>query len=257
MAFERYFKDRLAGLQPGDDLNREQSYKRHLVYQGAPNNPPDAMYAGGDGGDAFEFKKFEGGPIRDIPLNSSWPKDRLTNDSYGLTDDCRDCEPWTTRDLFYVCGGVPAGSTMLSWIWICDAKLMAAESEIYANLHRAIQSGIAAIPGVRFAPTVELGKVRELDPAKTTHLRIRGMWTIGTPGKIFRNLSGVKESDSPTLHALLRTEKWNALPAASRARIESFDGTNGFSRTAVSAPDPNRQGGTIPAILIRYEKDRA
>jgi hypothetical protein len=252
--FEMYFKDRLVGLVPGNDPVRVETYRRYLIYQGGANNPPDAMFRGGDEGDAFEFKKFESGPFGDMPLNSSWPKDRLTTSSYGLASACRSCEEWTERDFFYVCGGVPSKTSCLAWIWICDARLMAARNDTYRSLHAAIQSGIASISDVEFAPTVELGKVRNCDRTGRTALRIRGMWSLKKPGEMFRDIQGVKHTDAQNLHALIREEKWKRFPQPSIDRIEELRTTPGFTQTTVKVPDPNTPGAMIPAVLIRYEK---
>jgi hypothetical protein len=254
IAFETFCKDRLVGLEPGADDKREKLYKRYLIYQGANNNPPDAMYCGGDGGDAFEFKKRGGKPTGDIPLNSSWPKDRLTQRSYGITASCRECESWTERDLFYICGGVPANTTRIAWIWICDARLMAAEDKRYRAIYNTIRSGVRDIPDIQCADTKELGKVKKCDPAGYTRLRVRGMWAIDQPGKLFKDLPGVRSSTRPTLHALIRLKKWNALSSHSRSRIDALAKKDGFLKSKVEVPDPNNPRATIPAVLIRYEK---
>jgi hypothetical protein len=252
MSFEMYCKDRLVGLEPGDDVNREQMYRQYLAYQGAANNPPDAMYRGGDDGDAFEFKKSEGSPLGDISLNSSWPKDRLTVGSHGILEDCRDCESWTERNLFYVCGGVPQGTSRVAWIWICDARLMAAEAAVYERLREGIRQGIIGIPGVQFAETTELGKVKHVDPGASTSLRIRGMWSIAKPGKLFADLPGVCHSRNANLHALIRRERWLSYPAASRNRLERMRGSGGTTIGEVTVPNPNG-GAPIPSMLVRFE----
>jgi len=253
-AFETYCKDRLAGLEPGNDVARMALYESTFSYQGGANNPPDAMYRGGNEGDAFEFKKFSGTASRDIPLNSSPPKDCLRADSYGLAQESIDCEPWTQRDLFFICGGVPAQSTMLNWIWIADAHLMAAKQECYHDLHAKLQRSISEIHGLSFSPTRELGRVNELDPRKATHLRIRAMWTIQAPGKLFEDVAGVVHGDAPVLHAILTKAKWDSMPADSRARVETLRSTPGFTLKDVLVPSPNNPQDQIQSILIRYEK---
>jgi hypothetical protein len=210
------------------------------------------MYRGGDNGDAFEFKKSEGSPLGDMSLNSSWPKDRLTVRSHGILEDCRNCEPWTERNLFYICGGVPQGTSRVAWIWICDARLVAAEEAVYERLREGIRRGIIGIPGVQFAETSELGKVKRVDPGASTSLRIRGMWSIAKPGKLFKDLSGVSHSSAPHLHALIRLERWLSLPAESRSRLERMNGSGGTTVSEVAVPNPNG-GAPIASVLVRFE----
>lgn len=252
MSFEMYCKDRLVGLEPGDDVKRESMYRRHLAYQGAKNHPPDAMYRGGNDGDAFEFKKREGHAASDIPLNSSWPKDRLTVDSHGVLDDCRKCESWSERNLFYVCGGVPKGTSRLKWIWLCDARLMSAEAAVYERLREHLRTGIAGIRATRFADTKELGRVTNIDPRNSTSLRMRGMWNIAGPGKMFKDVPGVSMGGGPNLHALIRRERWLSYPAASRSRLERMRGSGGTTIGEVRVPNPNG-GAPIPSMLVRFE----
>ena len=254
VAFETYCKDRLAGLEPGNDVARTALYETTFSYQGGANNPPDAMYRGGNMGDAFEFKKVGGNSVGNIPLNSSPPKDCLRIDSYGLEKESISCEPWTRRDLFYICGGVPKKATKLNWIWIADAYLMAAKQDLYHDLYAKLQHDISKIDWASFSPTKELGRVNTLDPRKVTHLRIRAMWNIQAPGKLFKDLPGVRSCDAPVLHAILTKAKWESMPSDSRAQVEALKSTPGFSLTNVLVPSPNIPQDKIQSILIRYEK---
>ena len=253
-AFENYCKDRLSGVEPGDDLIRDERYKASLAYQGGANNPPDAMYRGGDAGDAFEFKKLGGGPSCEIHLNSSPPKDCLKVTSYGLAQECLECESWVRRDLFLICGGVKKASTKIDWLWIADARLMATSQEYYHTLHEKVRQGICAIGELSTSITKELGRINQVDPLNVSHLRIRAMWSIQSPGRLFAKVPGVCHGEKSVLHAILPTDKWDSMPRESQSRVEQLRSTPGFSMSDVLIENPNSPAERIPSRLIRYEK---
>ena len=253
VAFETYCKDRLVGLpRDADSAARASSYKRYLIYQGLSSHPPDAMYR--LQGDAFEFKKRGGLPSYVMPLNSSFPKSVLSSSSSMLSKECRECEPWNERALFYVNGGINKGSKTIDWIWIADASLMAAPSHHYEKVAKAVRDGISKIPRVKFSATKELGRANNVDPLGVSSLRIRGMWSLDAPGKFFSSITGVSHSkEAPTLHAIMRESKWNAFEHSSRNRIVGLNGTTGFSFSKVAVTDPGADDESIEAILIRYQ----
>ena len=258
-SFEIYCKDRLVGLKHGATLaEREVAYDRYLSYKGNSKNPPDAMYKGGNSGDAFEFKKRNKSHTESIQLNSSSPKARLSSSSHMITADCRECElpvKWTERDLIYVFGGISgAKSSALDWIWFVDASLMSAPNESYEDLFHSVRSKVAEVSSLSTSDTKELGRFNEVDLLRATSLRIRAMWILDGPGKFFERIPGVfKESPGRVLYGIMRKAKWERFAESSRKRVLDLKGTTGFSFSEVEAPDPGIAGKSLDAILIRFE----
>ena len=253
--FEIYCKDRLVGLKRGaKQTERTRDHRHYLVYPGSQGNPPDAMYPGGNSGDAFEFKQSQGRHTAAVQLNSSSPKAQLRHSSHMLTQECRDCEPWTERDLIYVFGGIPAKKKELKWIWFVDASLMAAQSQHYDDVYHSVRSKLSEVPKLNTSDTTELGRFNQVDPLGATSLRIRAMWFMDGPGKFFERIPGVsKVSRGRVLYGIMRKAKWESFDESSRKRVLGFNGTSGFSFSEVKVSDPGRAGESIDAIFIRFE----
>lgn len=57
--------------------------------------------------------------------------------------------------------------------------------QVYNRIQNIIKEGVESIPGVDFSETRELGHVNKVDPLGITYLRVRGMWGIENPWKVF------------------------------------------------------------------------
>jgi hypothetical protein len=258
--FETYCKDWLALLSPGGLQNRTANYSAAFSHEGSTNNPPDAMYRGGNLGDAFEFKKFQRLPTA-IPLNSSYPKDKLQINSPSISQACINCESWTTRTLYYVVGSIPVDSQRVKSLWIVDGELLAASHTYYENLFNSLKQNLnsyAVSIGAVPINSVELARLKNIDPLHYTTMRGRAMWELMSPNEAFKNLQNVKEaaitSPMSTVHALLTESKWAAYPATSQAAITNLNGTQGFLlQRNIQLPNPNNPANTIPSVLVRFE----
>jgi hypothetical protein len=258
--FETYCKDWLSLLPPGGLQNRTVNYSSAFSYQGGANNPPDAMYRGGDLGDAFEFKKFERLPTA-IPLNSSYPKDKLQINSPSINRACVTCEPWSSRTLYYVIGSVPPDSQRVKSLWICDGELLAASHTYYENLFNSIKQNLNAFAtsiGAISTSSVELARLKNIDPLHYTTMRGRAMWEMMSPNEAFKTLPDVKEalatSPMSTVHALIAEAKWSSYASASQNALLGLAGNSRFTlKRNVQIPNPNNPATTIPSVLIRFE----
>ncbi len=68
----------------------------------------------------------------------------------------------------------------------------AANSDIYENTKNKVIAGINSIEDIELTKTNELGRVKRVDPLGITDLRIRGMWTMHHPKKVFAYLPKTK-----------------------------------------------------------------
>jgi hypothetical protein len=163
--FEGIVKDILCMVTHSRQGRRILLYETHLAYQGEKNHPPDAMYKGGDDGDAFEIKKKEK-PGGALALNSSYPYSHLEKNLNRLTKKAKSCEPWTKRDIFYVVGNIVAGRSTGNRIWIVHGEVYAQGLAHYRKLEGDLKTAIAnavTSNGMNKVSTNELGKIKKVD----------------------------------------------------------------------------------------------
>ncbi len=170
---EFYIKDALATSFKLPQAKKQAAYSQVFSYLGNQNNPPDMIIKDSD---AFEIKKIESFTAA-LALNSSPPKDRLRADDIRITEACRKCEQlaWKEKDLFYVVGNAKGG--VVRSLFFIHGTCYAAEHKVYDKVHEPIKTKINSVLdslGLEKGETVELGKVRKVDPLGITELRIRG-----------------------------------------------------------------------------------
>ncbi|MCG3679145.1 NgoPII family restriction endonuclease [Aliarcobacter butzleri] len=233
---EEFIKDIFAGtINEANEQNRLTTFSQTYSYSGNKNNPPDLILSNSD---AIEIKKLESHNTA-IVLNSSYPKAKLFSDSSMITTACRTCEPhWTVKDMLYVIGNVPKDTNSLKSLWFVYGDCFCADKEVYERIKDTISTGITTIPNVEFTETNELGKVKKVDPLGITDLRIRGMWHIENPTKIFNYLYSYDETKSFQLICLMKKEKYESLPLADRQIIENLNNQN-VSVNDVRIKNPN------------------
>ena len=244
-ALEYYVKDLFCGsLEEKNIDKKDRKHSGYFSYIGNQNNPPDLIISGGD---AVEVKKIEG--IGGIALNSSYPKSKLCSGSTMITQACRDCEKWETKDIIYSIGTVSGGKLKLLWMVYGDCY--AANSEVYERVRNKISEGVNELPGVEFSNTNELGRVNKVDPLGITYLRIRGMWGIDHPNKVFNYIAKYDRGRQFSFFALMRTAKYNSFPKVDREAAEGIIGEH-FSISDVEIKDPDNPAKFIPAKLIQF-----
>ncbi len=124
--------------------------------------------------------------------------------------------------MLYSIGNVPKTTNQLKSLWLVYGDCFCADKEVYERIQQTISSGITSIPNVEFTQTNELGKVKKVDPLGITDLRIRGMWHIENPTKIFNYLYHYDETATFQLICLMKKEKYEALPLEDRNAIENL-----------------------------------
>ena len=226
---------------------QKKAFQEVFSYLGNKNNPPDMMLKGGD---AIEVKKLEN-PFTNLALNSSHPKRTLRVDSPIITQWCKDAEGWTEKDLLYVIG--VRKQNALHALFFIYGDCFVADESIYLNLKQKINRGIVEIPDVDFSPTKELGKIKKVDPLGITDLRIRGMWHIESPFKIFKHFNLPDSHSSFSLTCLMTTDKFNGFSEEDKARL--YEGKAlGLSIQDVLIDDPNNPVKQIQAKFITFTK---
>jgi len=242
-ALEDYIKDAFAGTFGMQEEERMKKFNNEFSWLGSQNNPPDIMIKGGD---AIEVKKTQSANST-IALNSSYPKTDLRSSSPMITQDCRECETWTCKDLVYCIGHTTDNS--LKSLWIVYGSAYAANHETYQRIKNTISEGVKTIPNVVFSETKELGRVNNVDPLGITNLRVRGMWQIENPRRVFNYLHSQTNKDFE-LVCIIPKDKYDSFPVESRLKIEAIK-KNGFSLENKLIKDPNNPANLISCKLIK------
>lgn len=246
---ESLIKDAFAGTaNETNEQSRLEIFSTLYSYSGNKNNPPDLILRNSD---AIEIKKLES-HITAIALNSSYPKAKLFSDSTMITTACRNCEEWGEKDMLYAIGNVPKNTNQLKSLWLVYGDCFCADKEIYERIKDTISNGIASIPEVEFTDTNELGKVKKVDPLGVTDLRIRGMWHIENPTKIFNYLYRYDDTKAFQLICLMKREKYESMPLEDRQIIENLNNPN-VSVSDVRIKNPNNHVQLMNGKLLVFK----
>ena len=248
-ALEFYIKDIFCDtLSESDIAKKETPYSKCFSYLGNQNNPPDIIIKSGD---AIEVKKHIGARTGGLALNSSYPKDFLYSDSPMITTACKECEEWSKKDLVYVVGNVVENK--IKSLWFVYGNCYAASREVYEKIKDTITQGVNVLPGIEFGETNELGRVNRVDPLGITDLRIRGMWAIKHPAKVFDYLPEAILDADFKVNAIMLTSKYNSFPKEDRDNLEKLASTN-LLINDIKIKSPNNPAKFLEAKIIRFSK---
>ncbi len=248
-ALEEFIKDAFANTIIETDLAvKVQKYSETFSWLGNQNNPPDLIIKNGD---AVEVKKI-GSLKSQIALNSSYPKNKLLSNDPMLTNDCSSCEHWIEKDIIYIIGAFQKDKLRLLWMIYGDCY--AAKSEYYTRIKNKISTGINEIQGLEFSDTKELGRVNKVDPLGITYLRIRGMWGIDNPLKVYNYLNlNFNNSATFQLIAIIPENKYLSLSSQSQDLIASLSNCNlNISKDKIKSP--NNPAKMIDVRIVNYTR---
>lgn len=246
-ALELYVKDIFCNSTSINDINeKNRIYEENFSYIGNQNNPPDIIIKGGD---AIEVKKIES--IRSsLALNSSYPKDKLHSNNPMITSACRECEQWDTKDIIYTIG--VSNNNHLKALWMIYGDCYAANKETYEEIRDRISRGINNLPDVEFSETNEIARINRVDPLGITYFRLRGMWGIENPIKVFNYVAPIDENAEFNFNAIILTEKYTSFSEVDRQRIEGLVGEN-FSIRDVQIKSPNNPARLLNAKILTFK----
>lgn len=237
------FADTFDVVDPNERMRRLSAV---FSYIGNDANPPDAILRGGD---AIEVKKVNG--TSTIQLNSSAPKSKLSADSTMISQACRNCEDWTEKDIIYIVGQVKEQAVQsLCMVYGCD---YCATNDVYETIKARVSTGLLDIPDIEWAETTELGRINAVDPLRITSLRVRGMWFIEHPLKVFDYVYQRDVDRTFNLMAIINNQKIAEL--GNFDRLESIAAENPNLRIAdIQIKNPNNPADLINAKLIKFSR---
>ena len=246
-ALEIYIKDLFANtLLYNDENSKLPVYDQVFSYTGNQNNPPDIILKNGD---AIEVKKIQGNATA-LALNSSYPKNKLYANSPLITATCRTCEKWDIKDIIYIIGNTT--DTDLTELWFVYGNCYAAVQETYEKIKNTIISGLNSIPDIELAQTNELGKIKKVDPLGITDLRIRGMWSIAHPNKVFNYIPKQNISSNFKFYCLMSAEKFDQFPEKDRNNLFPYIERKKFFINDILIKNPNNPAKLIKAKFLEF-----
>lgn len=208
-SLEEYIKDLFANTFEMPENERLEKISEVFSYLGNNSNPPDAML---NGGDAIEVKKIESDNSA-LALNSSYPKHTMLASSPMISAACKKAEQWNEKDIIYIVGVVKQNNLKhLSMVYGMD---YCASDECYSRIKSTIKNGVESISGVEFAESRELGHINKVDPLGVTYMRVRGMWGIENPWKVFNYVYARDKTKNFKFMSIINDDKW-----------KTFDNTN-------------------------------
>ncbi len=244
---ESYVKDAFSGtFSEQDKKKKKEKFRDNFSYEGSKTRIPDLILKNGD---AIEIKKTE--VLGDLQLNSSHPK-AILKSSYNISDECKNCEeqPWDYKDIVYTMGHIPKESKILKSLWFVYGTCYAAKEEVYKEVELEVKETLKTTDKLDIDINCkELGKVKNIDSLKVTYLRIRGMWVIKHPSKIYDDLYQ-QTNEIFSLVAIIPIDKYNNFPKEDRDIIES---TNSVTITDEKISDPNNAANTINIKLVLFK----
>jgi len=244
---EAYIKDAFSGTFQETNIKiKKQKFRETFSYEGSKTRIPDLILKNSD---AIEIKKTE--VLGDLQLNSSHPK-AILYANQNISNECRQCEenPWNEKDIIYTMGHIPKKSKNLKSLWMVYGTCYAANKNIYRDVEKEVKTTLKTTAKLDIDTSgKELGKIKNIDSLKITYLRIRGMWVIKHPSKIFDDLYA-QTTEAFSLIAIIPIDKYNNFPSIDKEAIEHMDG---ITITDEVISDPNNAAKPLNIKLVVFK----
>ena len=245
--FEIFIKDSFANSFNIEE--KEDEHNKVFSWTGSRNFSPDAILRNSD---AIEIKK-SGSEDGDLQLNSSHPRSYLIASDRMIDPGCKICEDkkWDKKHIIY-CIGTVNGKAIKS-IWMVYGNIYAAKPEKYQRIKKLISDSIDKDPNIDSKNTKELAAMKGIDPLKISNLRVRGMWIIKKPKKVFGDVYMQNHQEENKIVALIPLDRYENFHSKSIKRIEKLvrenDDLKIFDR---EVKDPNNPTKMIKCKMIVY-----
>lgn len=240
---------------------KEKIDEKVFSFTGEKNGMPDLMLRGGP---ALEIKKIGIKNNSSIQLNSSHPKAMIFDDDSRVCNACKNCEtpPWTSRDLIYIVGKTEANGSKnndLKSLWCVYGSLLAAKREAYLKYEDPISKAVENIEGLKSKTTNEFAVFEKVDPLKISKLRVRPMWSMYSPHKIFKNYYMEDKSLVFQMIMLIPEDVYLAFDKTSISDLQKMINSELVEKRVIDLPNPNFEldanedaTHTIRAIMLIF-----
>ena len=212
---ELWVKHFLAGtIGHADKESIKEIWDERFSFHGGINNPPDIMIRNSI---AVEVKKTET-PGGRIHLNSSWPIRRLTVEDPHITEFCRQAEIWSEKPFLFVVGLVKPRTKSISALWLVDGRCISDNEAVYESLMAKARAAILAAGATK---SKEIGRFSSADSLQRTALRVRPMFELNHPSRIFKDIFQSQGTHQFILNVLIPTSSYLQFSEAQRLKLSS------------------------------------
>ena len=216
-------------------------YLKEFSHFGDQNNPPDIMIKGDDALEVKKVEKFGGGSIA---LNSSYPKNKLHKSDSMLTEKCRMSERWDEKDIIYCIGHVFRNK--LKILIFIYGDCYAAKPSFYKKIRESIILGLGKLK-LNLSKTKELARLNKFDPLGITDLRVRGMFQIKSPIKLFSDFIIPDLEKHLSVFAIMKKSKFDQFNREDKENIQ-----NSMNLSDIRIKNPDNPEELMDAKLIDF-----
>ena len=244
---EYFVKDAISGsFKSINDKKPTDRYNGVFSYVGSKNKPPDMIIRGGDALVIKTIKTYKGS----LTVNNYPPKDRLMWNDPWIVKNCREIDggQWNSKDIFYVIGWIE--KRRMKYLNFIQGSCFIPEEKVYNKKIDSLKKNIynyLESEGLEAINTIGLGKVNNVDPLGITNLRIKGVWSIKNPLKIFSDTFSYDKNNDFTLIALMFKNKFDLFP---KKDIDAIVNDKQIEIKDVKIKDSNDPQRNIEAKLI-------
>lgn len=115
-----------------------------------------------------------------------------------------------------------------------------------------VKLGLKNIENMEFSITNELGRFNRIDPLGITNMRVRGMWTISNPFKVFNYIYNIDTESEFNFMALINNNKYKTLD--NRKDLENLIGViPNLKIEDVEVKEPNNPAQLKKCKLITFK----
>lgn len=227
------------------DHEKMRKYNEYLSWTGNSKNFPDFIIKGGAG---VEPKKLNNLSYSSLALNSSYPKDYIYPDSQNIPKDIKEDE-WERKEVIYVTGNLNTNNNKLISLWFVYGNTMVADEENYLKLIEDIRNAVKST-NATLMKTQELARAKGIDPLKLSNLRVRGMYELEHPHKIFNKYTTRDDipDDATKVYVVMLKNDFENLEEHPDFSLHFDSGK--LTATEISIPNPNEPNEKLIAILF-------
>ncbi len=218
-----------------DWKEKEKNWSNCFSHLGSNSLPPDFITHDGI---AVEVKKSQ--KVSTIHFNSSYPKKYYP-----------DKEKKINLDTVYIAGTL-SKKNELEMLWLVYGDCLFARNDIYSSKREKLKEYIGSSEDSNKQKTTkELGRYNKIDPLEITDLRIRGMYQVKHPTKVFDYLLEDirQENNKVNCFALVLESKWEKFSPKLKSQIEKL---TDLTVKKVSIKDPDNPQQRISARFIYF-----